>query len=69
MKKYWCVKSKFFDGGTVRTWIYEVNAKEKPQNEQVENKMCDEYRDYFNTYEEAKQFELETKKEHNECKH
>lgn len=56
MKKYWCVKSKFFDGGTVRAWIYEVKAQEKPQNEQVENKICDEYRDYFDTYEEAKKF-------------
>ena len=57
MKTFWCVKQKYFDDGTVRTWVTEVKAEEKPKNEMVENKMCDEYRDYFDTYEEAKKFE------------
>lgn len=60
MKTFWCVKSKFFDSGAVKTLVCEVKADEKPQNGMVENKMCDEYRDYFDTYEEAKEFERET---------
>ena len=61
MKTFWCVKQKYFDSGAVRTWLYSVEAEEKPKNEVVDNKMCDEYRDYFDTYEEAQKFELEAK--------
>lgn len=57
MAKFWCVVSKFFDSGAVKAICFAIDADEKPQNGQVENRMCDEYRDYFDTYEEAKQYE------------
>ena len=56
MKKYWCVSTKFFDSGRVKAVMYQVEAEEKPENRMVENKMCDEYHDYFDTYEEAKEY-------------
>lgn len=56
MKKFWCVNQKYFDSGYVKVLTYRVTAEEKPQNGQKENLMCDEYHDYFDTYEEAKEF-------------
>lgn len=54
---FWCVKHKHFDGGTIRTWCYEVKADTKPINGKANNKLCEEYRDYFENYDEAKDFE------------
>ena len=54
--KYWCVSTKFFDSGKVKAVMYEVEANEKPKNSNVENSICDEYHDYFESYDEAKQF-------------
>lgn len=54
MKKFWCVNQKFFDSGYVKVLTYAVEAETKPENGFRENKMCDEYHDYFDTYEEAK---------------
>ena len=51
--KYWCVNTKFFDSGRVKVRVYPVEAESKPANGMQENAMCDEYRDYFETYEEA----------------
>lgn len=62
MKKYWCVTTKFFDSGAVKAVMYDVKANEKPENEQVENMMCDEYRDYFESYNEARKFWEEAQK-------
>lgn len=56
MKKFWCVSTKFFDSGKVKAVMYQIEAEEKPENSMVENKMCDEYHDYFDTYEEARQY-------------
>lgn len=53
MKKFWCVQQKYFDRGQVKILVFAVNADVKPENGSCENKMCDEYRDYFDTYEEA----------------
>lgn len=61
-KKFWMVVSKFFDSGRVKVNVASIEAEDKPENGMVENKMCDEYRDYFDTYEEAKKFARETEK-------
>lgn len=57
MKKFYCVISKFFDSGHVRAMITIVLAEKKPENQMVENKFCDEYHDYFDTYQEAKLYQ------------
>lgn len=51
--KYWCCNTKFFDSGRVKTNVYSVEAEQKPEDGMVENRMCDEYRDYFDTYKET----------------
>lgn len=51
--KFWCVSNKYFDSGKVKVTIFPVEAETKPENRMTENKMCDEYVDYFDTYEEA----------------
>lgn len=56
MKKttqYWGVSTKFFDSGKVKANIFPVEAATKPENMKEENLMCDEYRDFFDTFEEA----------------
>ena len=56
MKKtaqYWGVSTKIFDSGKVKTNIFPVEAATKPESTMVENQMCDEYRDFFGTFEEA----------------
>lgn len=57
MKTFYCVVSKFFDGGGVKAVLFDIQAEEKPKNGQVENSLCDEYHDYFDTYDEAKAFQ------------
>ena len=51
--KFWCVKQKYYDSGRVKVNIYCIESETKPENGMHENKMCDEYHDYFDTYEEA----------------
>ena len=51
--KYWLVTTKFFDSGRVKVNIASVEAECKPADGMRENAMCDEYYDYFETYEEA----------------
>lgn len=51
--QYWGVSTKFFDSGKVKTNIFPVEAATKPESTMVENRMCDEYRDFFDTFEEA----------------
>lgn len=60
MAKFWCVCNKYFDSGRVKTRLYAVEAESKPENGMRENSMCDEYHDYFDTYEEAAAFAKET---------
>lgn len=52
-RKFWGVSQKYFDSGKVKVNIFPVEAETKPENKMTENKMCDEYVDYFDTYEEA----------------
>ncbi len=54
--KVYEVITKFFDSGKVKAVMTQIEVDEKPKNTMVENKMCDEYHDYFDTYEEAKKF-------------
>ena len=51
--QYWGVSTKFFDSGKVKTNIFPVEAATKPESTMEENRMCDEYRDFFDTFEEA----------------
>lgn len=54
--KFWLVVAKYFDSGRVKVNIAPIEAESKPENTMVENKMCDEYHDYFDTYEEAAKY-------------
>lgn len=51
--KFWCVSTKFFDSGRVKVNLYPMEADSKPENGVQENKICDHYCDYFETYEAA----------------
>ena len=51
--QYWGVSTKFFDSGEVKTNIFPVEAATKPESTMEENRMCDVYRDFFDTFEEA----------------
>lgn len=51
--KFWLVVTKYFDSGRVKVNIASVEVDQKPENGMTENAMCDEYHDYFDTYEEA----------------
>ena len=55
MNTYYCVYTKFFDSGRVKAVMYPIQAECKPENRMSENRMCDEYLDYFDTYAEARQ--------------
>ena len=57
-----CVTTKFFDSGKVKVNLGRVEADTKPESTMVENKMCDEYRDYFEDYEEARRFVEDAKR-------
>lgn len=56
MNTYYCVSTKFFDSGRVKAVMYPIQAESKPENRMSENRMCDEYLDYFDTYTEARQY-------------
>lgn len=58
---FWCVNQKYFDSGYVKVLVYEVKADRKPENGMRENSLCDEYHDYFDTYEEAAAFAKQTR--------
>lgn len=59
-KTFWCVSQRYFDDGAVKVnGPYKVEADKKPESGEVENKMCDQYKDYFDTYDEAKAFAKE----------
>lgn len=51
--EFWCVNQKYFDSGYVKVNVYSIETETKPENGMRENKTCDEYHDYFDTYEEA----------------
>ena len=52
-RQFWGVSQKYFDSGKVKVNIFSAEAETKPENGMTENKMYNEYIDYFDTYEEA----------------
>lgn len=62
MKKFWAVSTKYFDSGRVKVNLYSVEAETRPESGMSENKMCDHYIDYFDTYEEALAWYEQSKK-------
>ena len=57
MKRFTCVDIRLFDGGGKKIFVYDVMEEEKPEDRKMDNKMCDNYRYYFSSYSEAKEFE------------
>ena len=47
---FWHVVTKFFDSGKVKVNLAQIEADRKPENHMTENKTCDEYHNYFDTY-------------------
>ena len=61
-RQFWGVSQKYFDSGKVKVNIFSAEAETKPENGMTENKMCDEYVDYFETYEEAEAWAEQARK-------
>lgn len=61
MNTYWKVVSKFFDSGRIKCNIGRIEAESKPENTMQENKTCDEYHDFFDTYDEAAAYARQTR--------
>lgn len=59
---FWHVVTKFFDSGKVKVNLAPIEADCKPENHMSENKTCDEYHDYFDTYEEAAAYAADARK-------
>ncbi len=55
VNKYWCVDVRKFDSKRIKTITYPVYAEAKPEDDDVDNKMCEQHRYYVDSYEEAKQ--------------
>ena len=53
MNKYWCVDVRKFDSKRIKTITYPVYAENRPEDDDVDNKMCEQHRYYVDTYEEA----------------
>lgn len=56
MDKFWCVRNRYFDNGKVTTATFFVMADKKPDSSMEEKRDCDEYMDYFDTFEEAERW-------------
>lgn len=56
LKTYWCIKQKYYDNGEVEMKLFKVEAKEKPDNVMAERVAYDEYREYYESEEDAKNF-------------
>lgn len=56
IRTFWCVNHKHFDSRYVKILIYDVKTEVKPKDRQVNNKMCDEYENFFDSFEEANLF-------------
>lgn len=52
-RQFWAASTKYFDSGAVKVNLYPVETETKPENGMTENKMCDRYINYFDTYEDA----------------
>lgn len=57
-----CCHQVFFDSGKVKVNLAPIEADCKPENHMSENKTCDEYHDYFDTYEEAAAYAADARK-------
>lgn len=62
MKEFWCVMSRFFDNGRVQVVTYLIEAEKMPEQQCIETARFDEYRDYFKTYAEARDYEQDCKR-------
>ena len=56
------MSTKYFDSGHVKVNLYSVVAEAKPEGGMTENKTCDHYIDYFDTYEDALTWYEQSKK-------
>lgn len=65
IKTFWCVNYKYFDSGYVKILIYDVKAEVKPEDRQVNNKLCTEYENFFDSFDEANLFADELKQKAN----
>ena len=65
IKTFWCVNRKYFDGGYVKILIYDVKAEAKPEDMQVNNKLCTEYENFFDSFDEANLFADELRQKAN----
>lgn len=54
LSKFWCVDVRRFDGNGIKVLLYSVMAQYLPEHEDVPNKLCQQTRDYYITYNEAK---------------
>lgn len=54
--KFYGATTKFYDNGMVKAFMYDIEADEKPKSTFKETKICDVYNDFFETYEEAKEY-------------
>lgn len=59
MKTFYCVVSKFYDNGSVKAFVFSVQAEEKPKDEELQKRLYDEYHNYFDTYAEAERYRKE----------
>ena len=50
MKTYWCLRSYFYDDGTVKTAIVNRVCREKPENSCEYLSYADCYLDWYNTF-------------------
>ena len=65
IKTFWCVNHKYFDDGYVKILIYDVKAEVTPEDRQVDNKLCTEYENFFDSFDEANLFADELKQKAN----
>ena len=54
VNKYWCVDVRKFDSKRIKAITYPVYAETKPEDTDIDNKMCEQHRYYVDSYEEAK---------------
>jgi hypothetical protein len=55
-KTFYCVKSEFYDDGTVKAAIISRECEEKPENSCRELPQLDAYHDWFDTEADAEAF-------------
>lgn len=53
MKTYFCVITRFAGNEKSKAILTDIRANEKPKDIEIEKELYDEYRNYFDTFEEA----------------